>query len=177
MKNFKMFIYGVTLTLSAIAHAIPSTNQPQASMSWLTVYTATNGTIWSDSLPGVYKNCISIMDAHDNPLPSRCEENASGSSYLGISSNGLTVIDSDAVRACKAVGGELPTLQDFTDLGDVEYAKLNAGSGNLSFWTATISTNYQHMSNQMGGTSLFGNLRFLIERDSSEMATVRCVRR
>lgn len=120
MKNIKVLTFVIALTLNALAQASTQPIQPQntTSANWSNAYTAADGTIWSDILPDIYANCISIKDDQGHPISygnALCEQDSKGNN-LGLSSDGLTVIDSDAIRACQSIGGNLPSLQDFLNL-------------------------------------------------------------
>jgi hypothetical protein len=95
--------------------------------NWPNGYVASDGSIWSDILSGHYANCISQKDSQGNPLGASsgvvsCQKDANGNN-LGLASDDQSIIDSDAVEACKTIGGELPSTQDFLALGS-EYTKL-----------------------------------------------------
>ena len=110
--------------------------------AWAGAYKAKNGSIWSDILPGGgYSNCISKKDSAGKPIPGqegakRCET-APSQYLLGDSVDRSTVIDSDAVQACKAIGGELPTTDDFDALGDERDNLPHFNDANT--WTASIA--------------------------------------
>ena len=100
MKSFTLILS--LLFLSVAAKANP----------WDHSYVAKNGTVWSETLSTNYANCIAQRDSHGNPTYQDashnyvvCEQNKDGTDKVGLSQDGMTVVDSDAVRACKAIGG------------------------------------------------------------------------
>jgi hypothetical protein len=71
-------------------------------------------------LPNQYVNCITEKDSQGKPLVGTnglvlCQRTASGH-YVGDSTDGFKILDSDAQKACQAIGGRLPTQQEFEDL-------------------------------------------------------------
>jgi hypothetical protein len=128
MKNTTFLLallLGYCLTnASVFAMGKKPVQQPSgtAPANWPNAYTASDGTIWSDMLPKVYANCISVKDTKGNPKVDSdgyviCQRDSYGI-MLGASSDGKTLVDSDAIQACKAIGGELPTIEDFQNLGN-----------------------------------------------------------
>jgi hypothetical protein len=77
-----------------------------------------NLSIWSSYLPRHYANCISEKDNQGNTIVNpvngdvTCKMDSKGN-YLGTSPDGRTVIDSDAIRACKVIGGDLRDDGDY----------------------------------------------------------------
>jgi hypothetical protein len=127
---------------------------------WKNSYKATNGTIWSGILPGAYVNCIKEgWGCRVDP------------DYVGTSSDGLTVTNSDAVQACKAIGGALPTEQDFANLGDHDKDILSTPNG---LWSASTVGEYDTAEAKffLGSTVLFSGTENRIGYHS-----VRCVAR
>jgi hypothetical protein len=146
--TMKFFIFAFVSCFSISAFASPNVNWPNA-------YTAPDGTVWSDILAGgypgayfngyisEYSNCISTKDSQGNPNFYQvlgvddgvtCEKDSTGV-YLGTSSDLTTVTDSDAVEACKAIGGELPTSEDIKNLGS-HYQDLPHPTA--EFWSSTV---------------------------------------
>jgi hypothetical protein len=108
---------------------------------WPNAYTAPDGTIWSDNIsgsvwndssPGLFLNCISNTYSQGGP-PESCQYDADGI-LLGTSLDQRTVLDSNAVRACKTIGGELPSEQDFKNLGN-HWVDLPNSQG-MVYWTS-----------------------------------------
>ena len=89
--------------------------------TWQNSYKAVDGAIWSDMVQsdvwGPIRNCLIRHDVDGTPIYDSisnavCQKDASGK-ILGTSADGSTVTDSDAIRVCKQMGGNLPTVQDF----------------------------------------------------------------
>jgi hypothetical protein len=124
---FASTLFGVT---ALAAQSAPS--------NWPNSYTASNGTIWSDVLSGNYVNCISNKDSNGNPIADSdgdivCKTDTKGG-YLGTSANELEILDSDAIEACKAIGGELPSFEQLWAM------VTSAESDNLGHWISITWT-------------------------------------
>ena len=166
MKTLKTVASALVLAFGVAAMAAQNTGPA----SWPNAYRAPDGTIWSDVFPSMYPNCISRKDAQGKPIDDGiygCQTDSNGN-LLGTSSDGLTVLDSDAVQACKAIGGELPTLQDFVNLGD-HYKDL-PDMYYFKYWTSSVAfeASAQYFVGEFGGVGHYA--RF-------EYTSVRCVSR
>jgi len=93
------------------------------------IYKSPDGTYWSDELPQTHINCILKKEYEGKPAADLervrmtageviCERDTQGR-LLGLSGDGKTIVDSDAVRSCKALGAgwDLPSVEDFIKLG------------------------------------------------------------
>ncbi|MCC7460623.1 MAG: hypothetical protein IT286_04895 [Proteobacteria bacterium] len=136
---------------------------------------------WSSILPKKYANCISVKDkngepvADDNYRPGnvKCKEDQNGN-YLRLSEDKLTIKDSDAVSACKALGGRLPTGKEFYNhknflrtLPDTKN-DLPALSTEGLLWASSTSIN------DPDGAHIFDGDGFSLE-PRSELHQIRCV--
>ena len=109
-------------------------------VNWPNSFKASNGVIWSDILFDKYANCISEKDARGKPIIGSdglavCKKDSNGN----IQGASLVMIDSDAIRACAALGGELPSELDFDKLG-AEIKKLNNALSES--WTVDGGTSF-----------------------------------
>lgn len=113
-------------------------------INWKNLRETEDGTIWSDVLPGKYVNCLSKKNSAGELLMGTdgyivCQRDAKGK-LLGTSSDNSTITDSDAIRACKSIGGKLPTRNDFQKLGE-DYVNLPGMKKNL-FWTSSANNDW-----------------------------------
>jgi hypothetical protein len=116
--------------------------------NWSNAYTGPDGKVWSDILPKAYVNCISYKDSHGNPVIGAdnglvaCERDSASGLFVGDAPLGDpafgTVLDSDAIRACKEIGGRLPTLPEYLALG-LNFTKLSRAPTNDSSTWATVN--------------------------------------
>jgi hypothetical protein len=158
MKPFRLVLLGIAVTLSAFAHAEGHSNRAQGPSGWNNSYTAPDGTIWSDILPDTYANCISEKDPQGKPILSSvdvyiCQQDSNGN-LLGTSSDHRTVVDSDAVQACTAMGGELPTIQDFKNLGS-DYQDVPNMGGNW-YWSSSLDPKDTDLAQGFVGDTGYG---------------------
>ena len=120
---------------------------------WKNAYQAPNGTLWSDILPLRYANCITEKDPQGHVLMRDgspvCKKDSVGN-YIGTSADKTTVIDSDAVQACKEIGGIFPSLEeaqrDLTDPhNNVPNSKVSFSVSNLNqfrpLWSESWNAN------------------------------------
>jgi len=129
----------LTLLIILLLPTLSSTSFAQS--VWSHPIKAADGTIWSDALPGSYANCISKPGSFSDDFFVHCEWK-SRHVLLGNSEDSRQVIDSDAMRACKAVGGVLPSVRDFRNLGD-NFRKLDQHNINAnSFFLTDISDDH-----------------------------------
>lgn len=144
---------------------------------WKNKYKAADGTIWSDILPKQYANCITKKNYQRQPddwYNDNCEKDLDGE-FVGTDTKEEKIIDSDAIRACKAIGGELPSVKDYhvigVSYGNSEWVKM-PNMEYKAFWT-TDSTNYKNSD-----ANTFGGTRGLIfQADRSQTSDVRCIRK
>jgi hypothetical protein len=162
---------------------------------WQNAYKDPNGTLWSDILPGTYADCISEKDSDgkirtiiDEPNRVACQ--ATYDTFLdnyvndGVNLESQTVYASDAIDACKLIGGTLPSDLDYLflrNLGD-EYLKVpNIQSTDV--WTTSSDPNQVGNSFlvSFSSTAPDGDGFYEHERsssqDSSIMSSVRCIKR
>jgi hypothetical protein len=151
---------------------MPLMTWAEAPSDWANTWKASDGTIWSDLLPGVYSNCISVKDQAGDPVLDSegfvvCEADSQGG-LAGDSSDGLSIVDSDAVRACQAVGGLLPSEEDFNILG-ADFSKL-PNMADHWYWSTLV-----YFPNPVGGEGLIGNQGNLALVYRKDLGSVRCV--
>lgn len=113
-------------------------------------WTEIGGLSWSNALDGRYQN----IDLD------------------GTSPIALIVQKSPATEACSAIGGELPSNDDFNKLG-ADYTKL-LGAAGLELWSSTVSSPYPTL-NIVGYTLLNGTVTGGTSRTHKE--SVVCIRR
>jgi hypothetical protein len=162
---------------------------------WQNAYKDSNGTLWSDVLPETYANCISEKDSDgkirtiiDEPNRVACQ--ATYDTFLatyvndGVNLESQTIYASDAIDACKAIGGTLPSDMDYLFLRNLkdEYLKVpNIQSSDV--WTTSNDPNQVENSFlvSFSSTAPDGNGFYEHERsaseDSSTMSSVRCMKR
>lgn len=166
MKKLMIGLLALT-SISAVADA----------HRWKNKYKATDGTIWSDILPEQHVNCITKKNYQPRPddwYDDNCEKELDGE-YVGTDTKEKKVIDSDAIRACKAIGGELPSVKDYevigASYGNSEWVKM-PNMEYKAFWT-TDSTNYKNtVANTFGGTR-----GLIFEANRMDRSDVRCIRK
>lgn len=175
MTKIYMVIFGFALSLSIVAHATTRSEWPNS-------YRDKAGNTWSDALPGTFANCFSDLDyiLAGVPVPPPSSANAkcrfTRGNYpklQGDSEDGKTVIMSDATYACKSIGGELPTKQDFDQLGD-EYKNMPNMNPGAGFWSASL--NNEPLLSQGVGIDfepLFGRTEESVSR--AYKLSVRCI--
>jgi hypothetical protein len=110
-------------------------------IEWQNSKKTSDGTIWSDVIPGQFFNCFPKKTSAGELIRDdwgivKCVKKADGTN-LGISTDHKSIIDSDAIRACRSIGGDLPAEADFLKLENdpIELP----GMSNRFFWSSTIS--------------------------------------
>lgn len=134
-------------------------------MSWAqaatfeSVYTdSSNGLSWSKKLPGTYSNgSPNICGNYELGCP--FETDASGNRYVVVET-------SDAAKACRDIGGRLPTKQELESLMrnfdyiEAQYgpqltkkgiADMQAIFGEMVFWSSSVHPRYNNIAFDFGG--------------------------
>lgn len=147
MKHFSILL----LTVTVLSHAKNPKNT-----TWLNAFVDSSGNIWSDTLPGLYANCKKNLDR--------------GCIFDS------TAEDTEAARACKEIGGTLPSWSDFRKLDSAEMRNLANGS-DVVFWTSTVAT-YKISNLEMFDVAFVFHTDDSLNvdgKDRSEELDVRCI--
>ena len=127
-------------------------NPVPSSLEWSGAFTSKNGLVWSKVLTKRYSNCITQKDSSGNPIQypnstrALCEEDARGDNLgvLRIPYEMGKITDSDAVKACSAIGGQVPKWSDiFAGLEPIQsripqsiLSQLVPADKVIEFWTS-----------------------------------------
>ena len=173
----------LTVLLALVAmFTTQAVNAQTSPTDWKYAYQEPDGTIWSNVLPAIYANCISKKNAQGFPQLDQdgfvdCKKDAHGN-YLNASRYGRDVFEagtaviqkSDATEACRAIGGKLPTKEDYERLG-ANHVKLRGMNGH--FWTSSVHPDFQYHA-----FYFLGDLGYIYDKLLINVKTeVRCVSR